>query len=283
MEFLTIFLSALLGVLGSVGFFVDRFAENAIRQRFQRVEQLKVRIDNAPNYQLISGKVQRVRVAGRGLWLTPEARIAVLELDTDPISANIQALRGGRISPASLRQPAKAAFRLVLTEEDVNNILKSPKISQQLQRLSASFLGNMGGQQVESYEIINPRIEFLPENRLRFQVELQQKQGTGTQQSNSGEKLAVIAESGLRIVNGHQLELISPAVSINENTIPEFLIGALAQSFIDDLDLKKLEKSGIIARILDFEVNQDNLEIAAFVQVQPQAQKQPQTPAQPKE
>lgn len=67
MGFLTIFLSALLGVLGSVGFFVDRFAENAIRQRFQRIEQLQVRIDNAPNYQLIGGKVQRVRVAGRGL------------------------------------------------------------------------------------------------------------------------------------------------------------------------------------------------------------------------
>ncbi|MFB2875469.1 DUF2993 domain-containing protein [Floridanema aerugineum] len=279
MGFLTIFLSALLGVLGSVGFFVDRFAENAIRQRFQRIEQLQVRIDNAPNYQLIGGKVQRVRVAGRGLWLTPEARIAVLELDTDPISADIQALRGGRISPASLRQPAKAAFRLVLTEEDINNILKSPKISQQLQRLSANFLGNTGGQQIEAYEIINPRIEFLPENRLRFQVELQQKEGTGTQQTNSEQKLAIIAESGLRIINGHQLELISPAVSINENTIPEFLIGALAQNFIDELDLKKLQKSGIIARILDFQVNQENLEIAAFVQVEPQAQPQ----VQPKE
>ncbi|MBE9228460.1 DUF2993 domain-containing protein [Phormidium sp. LEGE 05292] len=275
MEFVTIFLSALLGVLGSVGIFVDRFAENAIRQRFQKVEQLQVRIDNAPNYQLIGGKVQRVRVAGRGLWLTPEARIAVLELDTDPVNVDLQGLRGGKVSPlAALRQPAKAAFRLVLTQEDVNNLLKSPKISQQLQELSSRFLGNMGGQQIQAYEIINPRIEFLPENRLRFQVELQQKEGTGTEQSNTEQKLAVIAESGLRIVNGHQLELISPAVSINENTIPEFLISALAQNFIDELDLKKLEKSGITARILDFQVNQDKLEIATFVQVQPQAQSQ---------
>ncbi|MGA9379505.1 MAG: DUF2993 domain-containing protein [Phormidium sp.] len=271
MEFLTIFLSALLGVLGSVGVFVDRFAENAIRQRFQRVEQLQVRIDNAPNYQLIGGKVQRVRVAGRGFWLTPEARIAVLELDTDPVNVDIQALRGGKVAPlAALRQPAKAAFRLVLTQEDVNKLLKSPKVSQQLQQLSSTFLGNMGGQQIQAYEIINPRIEFLPENRLRFQVEFQQKAGTRTEQSNSEQKLAIIAESGLRIVNGHQLELISPAVSINENTIPEFLIGALAQNFIDELDLKKLQQSGITARILNFQVNQDKLEIAAFVQVQPQ-------------
>lgn len=271
MEFITIFLSALLGVLGSVGFFVDRFAENAIRQRFQRIEQLQVRVDNAPNYQLIGGKIQRVRVAGRGFWLTPEARIAVLELDSDPVNVDIQALRGGKVSPlAALRQPAKAAFRLVLNQEDVNNLLKSPKVSQQLQQISGRFLGNMGGQQLEAYEIINPRIEFLPENRLRFQVELQQKPGTGTTSPNTEQKLAVIAESGIRIVKGHQLELISPAVSINENAIPEFLIGALAQNFIDELDLKKLQQSGITARILDFQVNQDKLEIAAFVQVQPQ-------------
>lgn len=277
MEFITIFLSALLGVLGSVGLFVDSFAENAIRQRFQRVEQLQVRIDNAPNYQLIGGKVQRVRVAGRGFWLTPEARIAVLELDTDPVNVDIQRLRGGKASPlAALRQPAKAAFRLVLTQEDVNNLLKSPKVSQQLQQISSRFLGNMGGQQLQAYEIINPRIEFLPENRLRFQVELKQQPGTGTEQSNSEQKLAVIAESGLRIVNGHQLELISPVVSINENTIPEFLIGALAQNFLDELDLKKLEQSGIIARILNLDLNQDKLEIAAFVQVQPNTA---QTPA----
>lgn len=271
MEFITIFLSALLGVLGSVGFFVDRFVETAVRQRFQRVEQLQVRIDNAPNYQLIGGKVQRVRIAGRGFWLTPEARIDVLELDTDPLNADIQALRGGKISPlAALRQPAKAAFRLALTQEDVNKLLQSPKISQQLQALSSRFLGNMSGEQLQAYEIINPRIEFLPENRLRLQVELKQKEGTGTADNNTNQKLALIAESGIRIVKGHQLELISPAVSINENTVPEFLISALAQNFIDELDLKKLQQSGITARILDFQVNQDKLEIAAFVQVQPQ-------------
>lgn len=271
MEFITIFLSALLGVLGSVGFFVDRFVETAVRQRFQRVEQLQVRVDNAPNYQLIGGKVQRVRIAGRGFWLTPEARIDVLELDTDPLNADIQALRGGKISPlAALRQPAKAAFRLALTQEDVNKLLQSPKISQQLQDLSSRFLGNMSGEQLQAYEIINPRIEFLPENRLRLQVELKQKEGTGTTDNNTNQKLAVIAESGIRIVKGHQLELISPAVSINENTVPEFLISALAQNFIDELDLKKLQQSGITARILDFQVNQDKLEIAAFVQVQPQ-------------
>lgn len=271
MEFITIFLSALLGVLGSVGFFVDRFVETAVRQRFQRVEQLQVRIDNAPNYQLVGGKVQRVRIAGRGFWLTPEARIDVLELDTDPLNADIQALRGGKNSPlAALREPAKAAFRLALTQEDVNKLLQSPKISQQLQTISSRFLGNMSGEQLQAYEIINPRIEFLPENRLRLQVELQQKAGTGSGENSTAQKLAVIAESGIRIVKGQQLELISPAVSINENTIPEFLISALAQNFIDELDLKKLQQSGITARILDFQVNQDKLEIAAFVQVQPQ-------------
>jgi len=272
MEFITIFLSALLGLLGSAGIFVDLYAKNAIRSRFQRIETLEVRVDHAPNYQLIAGKIERVRIAGRGFWLTPDLRIATLELETDPLNVNLQSLRNCQGTPlTALRQPVQAGLRLALTQSDVNKLLKSPTVSKQLQQLSKTFLGNMGGQQLQSYEIINPQVQFLPENRLRFQVELQQKGDSGTGQAKPDQKLSVKAESGVRIVAGHQLELISPSVSINENTIPEFLISALAQNFLEQLDLKKLEESGIIARILQLEVNPEKMEIAAFVQVKPQA------------
>lgn len=270
MEFLTIALSALLAILGSAGLLVDRIAENAIRSRFQRVEQLQVRVDNPPSYQLIAGKVERVRIAGRGLWLTPETRIAAVELETDRLNVDIQRLRGGKEGPlASLRQPVQAGVRLVLTEQDINKLLQSPAVTNRLRDISTRFLGDMGGQQLQSYEIVKPRIEFLPENRFRFQVELQQKADAQTAQSSSDQKLAVKVETGLGIVSGHQLQLISPSVSINENTIPEFLIGALAQNFIDQLDLRKLEDSGITARILQLNVLPEKMEIAAFVRVQP--------------
>jgi len=55
----TIILSGLLGLVSPVGSVIDRTAENAIRSRFEKVEQLQVRVDNAPSYQLLQGKVQR--------------------------------------------------------------------------------------------------------------------------------------------------------------------------------------------------------------------------------
>jgi len=47
-------------------------AENAIRSQFEKVEQLQVRVDNAPSYQLLQGKVERVH--SRSLFTAKTAR-----------------------------------------------------------------------------------------------------------------------------------------------------------------------------------------------------------------
>src|SRR4028119_714304 len=95
MEFITILLSGLLAVLSPVNLVADKVTEGAIRARFNKIEQLQVRVDNAPNYQIVQGKVERLRIAGRGLWLTPDIRIGALELETDPINVDLQRLRQG--------------------------------------------------------------------------------------------------------------------------------------------------------------------------------------------
>ena len=49
MEFLTILLSSLLGLIAPTGLAVDRTAENAIRSQLNKVDRLEVRVDNAPS------------------------------------------------------------------------------------------------------------------------------------------------------------------------------------------------------------------------------------------
>src|SRR4028118_1069135 len=169
MEFFTILLSGLLAVLSPVNLVADKVTEGAIRARFNKVEQLKVRIDNAPNYQLIQGKVERVRIAGRGLWLTPDIRIGALEVETDPINVNLQGLRQSGQSPrSSLRQPVQAGVRLVLTQEDINKALQAPAVAARLRLIGSRILGGSP----ERYEFLNPQVEFLDNNRSRFQVEI---------------------------------------------------------------------------------------------------------------
>lgn len=94
MELLTIVLSGLLGLIAPVGLVIDRTAENVIRSQFASVKQLQVRVDNAPSYQLLQGKVQRVRFAGRSLQLKQQnLQIAALELETDAIELDPRTLR----------------------------------------------------------------------------------------------------------------------------------------------------------------------------------------------
>jgi LmeA-like phospholipid-binding len=269
MEIITYLLSAVFGLLSTAGFFVESIAKNTIRSQFNRVEQLQVRVDNVPNYQLVQGKVERVRIAGRGLWLIPEARIAALELETDPVDVNIQRLRQrGQLPTAALRQPLQAGVRLVLTEADINKALQTPRIKAVLQNLVTRYAGAFLNQGSQRYTFVNPRVEFLENNRLRFQVELQQEGETQTDAANA-KKLPIILESGIAFISGRRLQLIEPSASIDNNEIPSFLLGPLSQSLTEQFDLAQLEQSGITARLLQLKINPDQLEIAAFVRVLP--------------
>lgn len=255
MEFFTILLSGLLAVLTPVNLIADKVTAGAIRARFNKVEQLKVRIDNAPNYQLIQGKVERVRIAGRGVWLTPDLRIDALELETDPLNVDLQRLRSGEANPrASLRQPLQAGVRLVLTEADFNKALASPTVAAQLKIIGSRALGGPP----ERYEFINPKIELLANNRLRFQMEVREKDAP---------PLALNVESGLSIVSGRSLQLVEPVVIVNGKPLSPLLVGALTSGISNGLNLRTLEERGITARFLQFKVDKGVINVATFVRV----------------
>ncbi len=258
MEFLTILLSSLLAIVSPVGVVTDRLIEQAIRDRLDSAETLAVRVDNAPSYQLLQGRVNRVRIAGRGVYPVPDLRIAALEVETDAIAINPARLRQGR---PQFDQPLQAGVRMVLSQEDVNQVLQSEAIAGRLQNLSFNLLGGAAAQQFQRYDIIEPQVQFLDTNRLQFQVSLQERQ--------SGQQLELVAESGLEVVAGQQLRLVNPIVQIDGQTVPAPLLAFLIQGVEQQLNLRNLEVSGILLRILQLEVGSDEIEIAAFVRVEP--------------
>ena len=257
MEFLTILLSSLLALISPGNLVIDKVLESNLRSRLNKVEQLQVRVDNAPSYQIAQGKIERVRIAGRGLWLTPDIRLGALEVETDPINANLQRLtRGGsKSAPDLLQQPAQAGVRLVLTQADINNALKSPTVTAQLRRLGSSLAGTSG----EPYEFINPRVEFLSPNRVRFQVKLQKKDGD--------ESLALMAESGIQFTSGHRLDLIEPVATINGQPLSPRIVAGFAEGISRRFNLRNWEDAGMIIRVLQLEIDKSELEIAAFIRV----------------
>jgi LmeA-like phospholipid-binding len=165
MELITILLSSLLGILAPIGLVSDRLATTAIRDRLESADTLAVRIDNAPSYQLLQGKVQRVRIAGRGIVPRPDLRIAALEVETDAIALNPTSLRKGK---PQLEQPLQAGVRLELTQEDVNRFLQSPAVVERFKTLNLNLPNDAN--QPEPYSIKTVQVDFLTNNRLKFLV-----------------------------------------------------------------------------------------------------------------
>lgn len=255
MELLTILLSALLGLLSPIGWGIDRLAESAIQDSLDSAESLEVRIDNTPNYQLLQGKVDRVRIAGRGLYPTEGLRIAVLEVETDAIDLNSSSLRQGN---PELEQPLQAAVKLVLTEADLNQALRSDRITDQLNNLNLDFLGTGLAQ----YDLIDPQVEFLPESsRIRVQVTLQRQQ-TNLQST-------IVAEVGVQRLSSQQIQLVQPIITFDGEAVPAELLNYLLAGINQRLNFSNWEDSGLTARILELEVEADQITLISFIRLEP--------------
>ncbi len=257
MEFLTIFLSSLLGLLIPVGLVVDRTAENFIRSHLAGVKQLQVRVDTAPTYQLLQGKVQRVRIAGRSLRLKQQdIRIAALELETDAIEFDPSSFRQKR---PRLKRPLQAGVRLVVNQEDINKFLQSPEFLERWRKfnledssLSSSSL---------TYNFLNPKVKILANNQLNFQVELQEK--------NQSKPLLIQVESGVKVIAGRRFQLVHPVVLVNGEKFPPQLVNSVVDNINQRLDLGIWEGDGLQVRILKLNTKPAKLEMAAFLKIEP--------------
>jgi hypothetical protein len=116
------------------------------------------------------------------------------------------------------------------------------------------------GERVERYEVVNPRVELLENSRLRFRAEIQER--------GHPERLAVVVESGVKIVSGRRIELAEPVVLVNGEPAPARLVRGLASGVSRRSDTATLERYGITARLLQLNVTPDQLELAAFAQVE---------------
>jgi hypothetical protein len=246
MEFLAILLSSLIGLVSPLGIASERVAESTLRKQFVSVDELHVRIDNAPTYQLVQGKLDRLRIAGRGLVPQKEIRIDTLELETDPI-----ALQGLRFKFA---KPLQAGVRIVFKQDDINRALRSPTVTAQLHNLV---------RRNERYTLLNPNVAFLDKGRVRVQADLQEK--------GYADKLAIVAEADPKIIAGRTLQLQNLRVTANGQPVPDPIVQGLAKTVADWVDLRQLEQSGITARILNFDIRPNQLDLATFVQIRPTA------------
>jgi hypothetical protein len=268
MEWITIIFASLLTAISPTGVILDRLAENNLRSQVADVEELDVRIDNTPSYQVLEGKVDRIRIASRGVEPLDNVRIAVVELESDLIDVDIQRLQteGQNALTRALRQPLKGAVRLVITENDINKALQAPNVKSRLEEVFNDFVARLSESGSPAYQIKQARLDFQADNRLGFDIQLQQRsQGEKAQP----ETVEIRLEAKLDLVAGRSLQLSEPSGSVNGRRLSKRLLRGLAKTFSKQLDLRQLEKQGITARLLQFSLAREELNLAAFVRVEP--------------
>jgi hypothetical protein len=285
MEILTIVLAGLLGIGSSGGIVLDKIAQGKIRSQVISVEQQAVRIDNQPNYRAAQGKLARVRIASRGIRIKPGIRIASLDLETDPLAVKLAKIKLSNIDRLreSLTVPAAGAVKVVLTEKDLNQALQSTEIQAQLQNTLNRLIASRAGSTNISYQLADIQLKLRPKNRLQvsfklsrprpknlnLESNLESNATPGTYRTkNPSRELAISLELTLKVINGKKVRILNPQGTVNGRPMSSRLLNGFATGISDRLNLNTLSADGILARILQLEINEDNLQLISFVRLE---------------
>jgi hypothetical protein len=291
MEIFILILSSLISVLSPIDFAADKVAESQIRSQFQKVEVLRVRIDNAPLANWGNGKVDKIRIAGRGFFPVDDVRIEAIEVETDPIDVSRKELFG-RPTKVLLQRPLGVAARVVITKEDVVRALKSKVIAGAVQRLldrvdrrtesqpsqpekpaeqpNQSEQPRQPGRlqqrleairaRVDQYRIQDPRVEFLPNQRIAVQVDVIELKTSTV--------LKLQAETGFEILEQRRIRFVDPAITVNGQPLTAEAARNFADNVAEQLDLKRFAALlDVQARIFTANIRDGRLEIAGFLQL----------------
>ena len=257
MEFISFLLSGLLGLITPAGVVIDTAAEDAIRSQLGNTEKLQVRVDNAPTHQLLQGKINKIRIAARGLQLKQlDLRIDTLELETDEINFLPKSIQTGKLK---LTKPFQTGIRLVFTQADINKLLQSSDILAFLPKLEVDSQNFLDVDAV--YKFANPKFNILGNNRSQFQIELRSEKG--------GKPLLIKIETKININKGRQITINETVVTVNEEQVAPQFVEGIVKNLNQRLDLRNLEGDGLLIRILKLNIRPSKLEIAAFVQIKP--------------
>jgi hypothetical protein len=266
MEVLTIILSGLLSVFATSGSLVDYIAQKSLQDRVKDIEEQAIRVDNSPSYQILQGKLQRVRLAARGIELESNLRIEALELETDAIALDRSKLEIDSLEDlqAALKQPLQGAVGLILKESDLNRALASPQVRDDLQTILNRLVARRAGSTNLSYELLALKLEFISGNSLGLQFKLRRPSLTGNKIAS---KLDFALKLKIKVVDGKSIVLVEPEGTVNQRPMSSRLLNGFAEGISDRLDLTNLETNGIIIRLLQLEVKEDQLELAGFARV----------------
>lgn len=255
MEWLSGLVAALLAVGAVGGVAVDEILTKQLRNQIQSAERLEVRVQSVPNYRLALGEIDRVRVAGRGVLLQPGFRVALVELESDPIKLDLNNL-------SHLAQPVKAAARVQLTEADLNIALNMPQILASLKGIRAELPSLSGGAaQLETFDLTQPQIQ-LTQGEIAISALL-----SVVGKTPPGQEIRFTIRTALGVDKGTKLQFLHPQFLLDGVEVPPDLGEIFSGALNTVINLDTLRQQGITGRILRLSLTPGQLELIGFAQI----------------
>ncbi|AFZ47574.1 hypothetical protein Cyast_1613 [Cyanobacterium stanieri PCC 7202] len=254
MEFFISTFTIFTTLMSSGGFIIDSAFTNAIKQNSESVEEIEVRVENVPTHNIVKGKVDRVRLAVRGWELRENFRLDVFELETDPLQFDFGRIR--EINAETWREIVQSdinvGIRTVLTEDDLNAMVRSPRA---FEIISSSIPPSVP----EGFELEEVSINLRPDQRLRL--------STVARSQMPGVRVDFNLEFGIELVAGQRLRIVEPRGTLNGRAISDQLLQGFTQNLNARLDLNGLQRFGVIARLSEFNIEDDNIGMTALIHV----------------
>ncbi|BAZ47992.1 hypothetical protein NIES4103_05970 [Nostoc sp. NIES-4103] len=147
-------------------------AERRISQQLDEVENIDINVQT-DLLKIVQGKAEAVSVTGQGLVIQEDIRVQEIKLQTDKISINPFSVFFGQIK---LDEPVNAVARIILTEADINHILKSDLIRDFTQNLQLDIDG-----ETQSLDLQETQVFLLEDSKIELRGRLLIKERENTQ------------------------------------------------------------------------------------------------------
>ena len=262
MEIIASIFTIIISTLSIGGIFVNNSLTKILEKNSEEIGQVDIRIKNVPTHQLIEGKSDGIQVNLQQWQIKEDIRVELLQIETDAIALNIPKLQELRKEKArgkdwlkTLKEPLNMGWRVVITEEDLNNILLSEQVQSMINKFSTDN---------SQVDVIELSFDLQPENRLVVDSKVKLA-------FRGEEELNIRLEVDLELIKGHEFKISQLKGTLNGRQLSSQLLQGFADNINNRLSLRLLEELGITLRLLQFEIDEDNIAIAGFVHVQPQS------------
>ena len=261
MEIITSLFAILLSTLSFGGIFINNYLSKKISQESADIGEIDIRINSVPTHQLLKGETDGIKLNLQQWKIRENIRIELLQLETDAIKLNLPKLRNlSKIKSEDwqeiLDSPLNMGWRIILTEKDFNNIFLSQEVQSIIKKVSEDN---------PEIEIINLSLDFQPQNHIVVESKVKLP-------FRGKEELNVRLEFSLDLIKGHKFKIKDIKGTLNNRQLSSKLLQGFADNINTNSSLQLLlEKSGITLRLLQFDINEDNVALAGFIHLQSQS------------